>query len=152
MAEKQIFHTTLHLTGRNTGIIVPPEIVEALGAGRKPAVSVTINDNYSYRSSIASMGGQFMIPVSAERRDEANIAGGDEIDVALELDTEPRTIEVPEDLQAALDNNEAAKTFFDSLSYSNKLRHVLSINEAKTPETRARRLEKAMETLRTGKK
>jgi hypothetical protein len=152
MAEKQIFHTTLHLTGRNTGIIVPPEIVDALGAGRKPAVTVTINDSYTYRSSIASMGGQFMIPVSADRRDEANVAGGDEIDVALELDTEPRSVEVPDDFQAALDNDEAAKAFFENLSYSNKLRHVLSVNEARTPETRARRLEKAMEMLRTGKK
>jgi hypothetical protein len=152
MAEKQIFHTTLHLTGRNTGIIVPPEIVEALHAGKKPAVSVTINDRYTYRSTIASMGGLFMIPVSADRRDEAKIAGGDEIDVALELDAAPRSVEVPDDFQAALDNDEAAKTFFEGLSYSSQLRHVLSINDAKTPETRTRRLDKAMETLRAGKK
>jgi hypothetical protein len=152
MAEKLTFHTTLHLTGRNTGIIVPPEVVDALGAGKKPAVAVTVNNHYTYRSSIASMSGQFMIPVSAERRGEANIAGGDEIDVALELDTTPRTVEVPEDFRAALDADEHAKTFFEGLSYSNQLRHVLSINDAKTPETRTRRIDKALETLRAGKK
>lgn len=152
LAEKQSFHTTLHQTGNNTGIVVPPEVVEALNAGKKPAVTVTLNGQYSYRNSIASMGGRYLISFSSDHRAASGIKGGDEIDVELELDTAPRTVEVPDDFQAALDEDEAAKTFFESLAYSHRLRHVLAINDAKTPETRTRRIEKALEMLRAGKK
>ncbi len=152
MADKQTFHTTLHQTGNNTGIVVPTEVVEALNAGKKPAVTVTLNGQYSYRNSIASMGGQYLISFSSDHRAASGITGGDEIDVELELDTAPRVVEVPEDLQAALDNDVTAKTFFDGLAYSHKLRHVLAINDAKTPETRTRRIAKALEMLRAGKK
>ena len=142
------FHTTI-LQGDKTatGIQVPDEIVERLGAGKRPPVRVTIN-GYTYRSSIASLGGKFMLGVSAEHRKGADVAGGDEVDVDIEVDTEPREIIVPPDFAKALDRDKAAKEFFSQLSYSNKLRHVLSIEGAKTAETRQRRITKAISMLR----
>jgi hypothetical protein len=145
------FKTTILQTGNNTGIEVPPDVVEGLGGGKKPAVTVTIG-SFSYRSSVAVMGGKFLIPLSAERRAESGIKGGDAVEVDLELDTAPREVTMPEDLGAALAGDAAARAFFESLSYSNKLRHVLSITDAKTAETRQKRIAKAMEMLRAGKK
>jgi hypothetical protein len=147
------FRTELLQSGGNTtGIVVPDDVVTALGAGTRPAVTVTINGTFTYRSTIASMSGQFMIPVSAERREAAGIAGGDTIDVTLELDTAPREVEVPLDFAEALALDVAARECWNSLSYSNQLRHVLSIEGAKTPETRQRRLAKVIETLLEDKK
>ncbi|MDQ3654345.1 MAG: YdeI/OmpD-associated family protein [Chloroflexota bacterium] len=145
------FRTRLLQSGKTaTGVEVPAEIVEALGAGKKPSVHVTIN-GFSYRSSVASMGGTFMLPVSAERREAAGIAAGDEVAVELELNISPREVDVPPDFAAALDLDHDARTFFDGLSYSNRLRHVLAIEGAKTPETRQRRIAKALNTLHDGK-
>jgi hypothetical protein len=145
------FTTNILQSGNNTGIEVPPEVVEGLGGGKKPAVVVTIG-SYRYRSSVAVMGGKFLIPLSADRRAESGIQGGDAVEVDLALDDKPREVTVPEDLSAAMACDAAAKAFFETLSYSNKLRHVLSITDAKTPETRAKRIDKAMNMLRAGKK
>jgi hypothetical protein len=145
------FNTTILQTGNNTGIEVPAEVVEGLGGGKKPAVAVTVG-SYSYRSSIAVMGGKFLIPLSAERRAESGIKGGDAVEVELVLDTVPREVVVPAELDAAMARDAAARAFFETLSYSNKLRHVLSITDAKTPETRQKRIDKAMDMLRAGKK
>ena len=147
---KQSFKTTLHLTGNNTGVIVPPEIVEALGGGNKPAVSVTVN-GFAYRSSIATMGGKFMIAFSSDKRAATGLKGGEKIDVTLELDETPRAMEVPTDLQAALDADKVAKAYFATLSYSNQRRHIDPINAAKSPETRARRIEKSVALFHEGK-
>src|SRR5207253_6790918 len=115
-----------------------------------PPVKVTIN-GFTYRNTVAVMGGAYMIGVSAENRQGAGVAGGDEIDVELELDTAPREVTVPPDFAAALDADTEAKRFFEGLSYSNRNRHVILIEGAKTPETRERRIAKAIETLRQGK-
>jgi len=145
------FKSTLLLSKKTaTGIHVPDEIVEALGGGKKPPVKVTIG-SYSYRSTVASMGGKFMLPVSAENREGAGIRAGDEIEVELELDTAPREVEVPDDFAEALDRSAEARQFFDRLSNSNKRRFVLNIEGAKSPETRQRRIEKSVELLREGK-
>lgn len=145
------FKTSILQTGNNTGIEVPAEVVEGLGGGKKPAVVITIG-SYSYRSSIAVMGGKFLIPLSSERRAESGLKGGDPVEVQLALDDAPRVVSVPEDLSVALAGDAIAKAFFEKLSYSNQLRHVLSITDAKTAETRQRRIDKAMETLRAGQK
>ena len=129
---------------------VPPGIVEALGKGKKPPVRVTIN-GYTYRTTVAVMGGEFMIGVSNEHRANAGVAAGQTVDVDIELDTEPRVVAVPGDFRAALDAEPAAARFFDGLSYSNRLRFVLSVEAARTPETRERRIAKAVETLREGR-
>ncbi len=145
------FTTTILQSGKTaTGIEVPPEIVAALGPSKKPSVSVTLN-GYTYRSTVAVMGGRFMIPVSHEIRSAAGVSGGDTLEVELALDTAPRVLELPEDFVVALGGDAAAKASFADLSYSNQRRHTLSIEGAKTPETRARRVEKAIEELRSGK-
>jgi len=144
------FRTTVESNGKTaTGIEVPAEVVDGLGSGRRPAVRVTIN-GFTYRSTVASMGGRFLLPVSAERRTAAGVAAGDEVDVDVELDTEPRQVTVPPDLAAALDSDQEARRRFDSLSYSHRLRHVLAIDEAKSAETRQRRIERAVVMLRDG--
>jgi hypothetical protein len=145
------FQGTVELGGTTaTGIRVPDEIVSSLGSSRRPAVRVTIND-HTYRSTVASMGGAFMLPVSAEIRELAGVAAGDEVDVDVELDTEPRQVTVPSDLANALSSDADARRFFDGLSYSNQRRVVMPIEGARTEETRLRRLAKAVSSLREGR-
>jgi hypothetical protein len=132
--------------GTATGIEVPPEVVEALGGGKRPKVNVTINGK-TYRSSGAVMGGTFMVGVSAENRALTGAAGGDVVEVTLELDTAPREVEVPEDFAAALEVVPDAKAAFARQAYSHQRAHVDAINGAKTPETRRRRIDKAVEML-----
>jgi hypothetical protein len=143
------FRTLLAGTTK-VGIEVPPEIVESFGAGKKPAVRVTIGE-HTYRSTIAVMGGKYMVGVSADNRAAAGVAGGDEVEVELELDTAPREVEVPADFAEALDARPEARTFFDGLSYSQRRWFVLGIEEAKKPETRANRIEKAVDRLASGR-
>jgi hypothetical protein len=141
------FRTTILRAGKTaTGIQVPDEIVDAMGSGKTP-VRVTIN-GYTYRSTIASMGGRFMVGVSAEVRERAHVSGGDTVDVDVEHDRSPREVEVPPDLAKALKRDAKARKAFDALSYSNKQRHVLSIEGAKTEETPQRRIDKAIQVLR----
>lgn len=145
------FHAVIQLNGKTaTGIRVPDETVASLGPSKRPSVRVTIN-GHTYRSTVAPMGGEFMLPVSAEIRESAGVAAGDEVDVDIELDDEPREVTVPPDFTDALDHDADAKRFFDGLSYSNKRRFVTSITEAKTAETRQRRIDKAISTLREGR-
>ena len=145
------FRATVLQTGKTTtGIEVPPEIVEALGRGKRPAVTVTIN-GYTYRNTVAVMGGVYMIGISAEHRAGTGVHGGDEVDVDLELDTAPREVNVPADLAAALDADPDARRTFDALSYSNRSWHTLQVDGAKTVETRQRRIAKSIEALRAGR-
>ncbi len=144
------FHARLLQSGKSaTGIQVPDEIVEALGDGKRPPVRVSIN-GFTYRTTVASMGGQFMIPVSALRRAAAGVAGGDDVDVDIELDTQPREVTVPVDFAAALDQDPDGKQTSEALAFSHKQRWVVSIEDAKTPETHERRIAKAISTLREG--
>jgi hypothetical protein len=145
------FHTTVLRAGKTaTGIRVPDAIVESLGAGKRPPVLVTIN-GYTYRNTIAVMGGEYMVGVSAEHRAGAGVAGGDDVDVIIELDIGERTVDVPADFAAALALAPAAQAFFDGLSYSNRKWHVTNVEAAKTPETRDRRIEKSVAMLGEGR-
>ncbi|HET9291643.1 MAG TPA: YdeI/OmpD-associated family protein [Actinomycetes bacterium] len=145
------FRTTIVQSGKNTtGIQVPGEVMEALGAGKRPAVTVTVN-GYRYRSTVASMGGVAMVSLSAEHRAGAGVAGGDEVEVDLELDTAPREVEVPADLAAALDAEPAARSTFDGLSHSNRSWHVLQVTGARTDETRRRRIARSVDLLKQGR-
>lgn len=145
------FRATIEQSGKTaTGIEVPAEIVASLGSSKHPKVRVTIN-GFNYRSSVASMGGRFMLGVSANVREGAGVAGGDEVDVDMELDTAPREVVVPPDFAAALKRDAEARRVFDALSYSKKQRFVLPIEDAKTAETRQRRIEKAIDSLREGR-
>jgi bifunctional DNA-binding transcriptional regulator/antitoxin component of YhaV-PrlF toxin-antitoxin module len=145
------FRASIELAGKTaTGIEVPAAVVAKLGSSKKPAVRVTIK-GYTYRSTVASMGGRFMLPVSAEVREAAGVAANDKVDVDVELDTAPREVTVPADLARALSREPAAKRFFEGLNFSNKQRIVIAIESAKTPETRERRIAKSVSSLREGK-
>jgi bifunctional DNA-binding transcriptional regulator/antitoxin component of YhaV-PrlF toxin-antitoxin module len=145
------YREVILLSGKTaTGIRVPDEVVASLGSGKRLAVLVTIA-GYTYRSTVATLGGEFMIPVSAEVREAAGVAAGDEVEVEIELDTEPREVAVPPDFAEALDREPEARRYFEGLSYSNQRRYVLSIEDAKTTETRLRRIEKAVSQLREGR-
>jgi len=145
------FRATILQTGKNTaGIEVPPAVVEGLGAGKRPPVTVTLN-GFTYRTTVAVMGGVYMVGLSGERRAAAAVAGGDILDVDIELDMAPREIEVPADFTAALDAEPAARAAFDRLSYSNKSWHTLQIEGAKSADTRARRITKSVAILKGGR-
>jgi hypothetical protein len=145
------FRTRIELGGKTaTGFAVPDEVVEELGRGKRPPVVVRIGPHI-YRSTVAVMDGRFMVPLSAENREAAGVAAGDEPEVELELDTAPRLVEVPDDFAAALDADPAARQTFDGLSNSNRKWHVLQVTGAKSDETRARRIAKSVATLREGR-
>ncbi len=144
------FRTTVQLGGKTaTGLEVPPEVVESLGTSKRPAVTVTIG-GHTYRSTIAAMGGKYMIPLAAEHRQAAKVEAGDEVEVEVALDTAPREVTVPPELQAALDAAPAALEKFKTLSYSNQRAIVLQVEGAKTDDTRNRRIARAVETLAAG--
>jgi hypothetical protein len=144
------FRATIVAAGKSaTGIEVPAQVVEALGSGSKPAVRATIK-GHTFRTSIGSTGGKFILPVSPELREKAGVAAGDLVDVDMELDTEESVVTVPPDFAKALAADPVAQRRFDTLAYSHRLRHVLAIEEAKTPETRERRIVKAVAMLRSG--
>ena len=145
------FNTTILQTGKTaSGIQIPDEVIEALGAGKRPPVRVTLH-GFTYRSTVAVMNGVYMVGVNAENRSAARVAGGDEVQVDIEVDTEPREVVVPADFNAALQGDSAARLTFDGLSYSNKRWHVLQVEGAKTAETRERRIAKSLEILRQGR-
>ena len=142
------FRTKLLTAGKTaTGIEVPSKVMEGLGAGKKPPVRVTIN-GYTYRSTVATVNGKSMVGVSEEVRKNAGVTGGDTVDVEMELDTAPREVAVPPDLARALAKDAKAKKYFESLSYSGKLRLVLPVANGKTAETRERNVAKAMQELK----
>ena len=146
------FRTTILQSNKTaTGIRVPDDVIAALGPSRRPPVQVTVN-GYTYRTTVAVMNGAFMFGVSADVRKNAGVAGGDEVDVEIVLDTEPRTVSVPADLQTALDADPDAGGFFQSLSYSHKSAYVLWIESAKKDETRQRRIPEAIMMLKEGRK
>ena len=145
------FRTTIEQGGKTaTGIQVPAEVIDALGARKRPPVTITIN-GYTYRSTVAVLGGRYMVGVSADHRAGAGVAGGDEVEVDIDLDTAPREVDVPADFAAALAGEPEARRTFDGLSYSNKSWHVLQVEGAKTDETRRRRITKSVDVLKQGR-
>jgi hypothetical protein len=144
------FSTTVVLGGKTaTGLEVPAEVVTALGAGKRPPVTVTVG-GHTYRSTVAPMAGSYWLPLAAEHRVTAGVAAGDVVEVDVELDEAPRVVEVPADLAAALDAEPEARRRFDALSFSNQRRHVLAVEGAKAEATRARRVASAVAALREG--
>jgi hypothetical protein len=140
------FHTTILRTGKNTtGIQVPEEIIEKLSPSKRPLVRLTIK-KYTYRSAVAVMGGKFMVGVTAENRQAAGVQGGEEVDVTIELDLEPRTVEIPNELKAALTEAGTLEAFENSAPSMQK-EYVRQVKEAKAQETRERRIAKIVEKL-----
>jgi Bacteriocin-protection, YdeI or OmpD-Associated/Domain of unknown function (DUF1905) len=146
------FRTTVELGGKTaTGMQVPDEVVASLGSGRRPAVLVTIG-KYGYRTTVASMGGRYLVPLSAEHRTAAGVVAGDVVEVDIELDTAPREVPVPSDLSDALAVDERARQAFEGLAYSHRKEWVRWIEEAKRPETRSTRVGRTVDALREGKR
>lgn len=145
------FRTRILAAGKTAaGIEVPAKVVQGLSSSKVPLVRVTINGGYTYRSAVAVMGGKFMIGVSNDNRKAAGVAAGDMVDVDLELDTEPRVLELPADFAQALNRDAKAKRAFEALSNSKKQLLVLPVANGKTPETRRRNIDKAMAALKKG--
>ena len=146
------FRTEVLREGKTaTGLQVPDEVVAELGAGKRPAVRITVN-GYSYRTTAMFMGGRYMVPLAAEHREGAGVSAGDEVEVDIELDTAVREVIVPADLAAAMAAQPAVQAFFDQLSFTHRKEWVRWIEDAKKPETRQARLTKTVEELRAGRR
>lgn len=139
--------TVLQARKTATGLPVPAEVIDALGSGKRPPVVVTLNGGYTYRSTVGVMNEQFLVPLSAEHRAASGLAAGDTVTVSLVVDAQPRTVDLPEDLAAAL-TEAGVRAAFDTLSNSRQRALVDPVVQAKAPETRLRRIEKAVESLR----
>lgn len=148
---KATFMTTvLQAEGKNaTGLRIPAEVVTALGTQKRPKVIVNLN-GYTYRSTVAAYGDVFMLPVSAEHRAAAGVTAGDQVEVTIELDREPRTIVVPSDLAAALAEQPGVTAAFDALSYTQRKEYVRQVESAKAHETRQRRIASVVAKLAEG--
>jgi len=131
------------------GLEVPRTIVDRLGGGRRPAVNITLN-GHSGKSRVAIMRGRYLIGLSNANRRAAGVEIGDEVELSLELDTEPRLVVAPADLSRALSADPVARAAFERLTSSQRRVHVLAVEKARQPETRVRRIQKVVETLRNG--
>ncbi|MGB4960060.1 MAG: YdeI/OmpD-associated family protein [Saprospiraceae bacterium] len=140
------YTTTIQQFGNNTGIEISEDQLEILEGGKRPLVVVTLN-NYSYRCAVGKMGNRYLISLSAEHRNNAGVKGGDTLDIHVMLDTAPRTVEIPKDMQDALKSNDKAMMAFEKLAPSKKKAMVNAVLDAKTEETRQRRINKAVEEL-----
>jgi hypothetical protein len=146
------FRSVVELGGKSaTGIAVPDDVVAALDGGQRPAVLVTLGD-HRFRTTVARMGGRFLVPLSAENRTAAGVAAGDAVDVTVELDIAPREVELPDDLRAALGEDPGASAFFAQLSFTHRKEWVRWITEARRSETRATRLARTVEAMRSGRR
>ena len=144
------FESTVELGGKTaTGIPIPDEVIEALGSSKRPPVAITVN-GHTYRTTAVRMGGRFLVPLSAENREAAGVAAGEDITVDLEADAAPREVTLPDDLAAAMDDE--ARAAYDGLSYTHRKEWVRWVEEAKKAETRTTRIEKTVAGLREGKK
>jgi hypothetical protein len=146
------FRATVELEGKTaTGMHVPEDVLARLGPGKRPAVSVTVG-GYTYRTTVGSMRGRAMLPLSAENRAAAGVAAGDDVEVEVTPDLAPRTVEVPEDLAALLSDDSAARATFEGLAPGQRKEWVRWVTEAKRPETRADRVGKTVEALAAGRR
>lgn len=144
------FRTTLFASGgNNVGIVVPEDVVLSFGRGKRVPVTVTIDGGYTYRNTISSMGGQFLISFNSRTRAATGRGAGDEVEVTLELDDAPRTVEIPDALAQAFAAEPAIADVWARLAYSKQRAHADAITTAKTEETRSRGLEKVLSELRT---
>jgi bifunctional DNA-binding transcriptional regulator/antitoxin component of YhaV-PrlF toxin-antitoxin module len=142
---KTMFTTNIKAVGNNTGIEVPAKNMAELGESKKPGVTVNLS-GYTYPSTVAVMGGKFMIPLSKAHREAAKLKAGDKVTVTLELETTPRIIQVPDDLAKAL-TKAGVRKMFDAAAPSKRKEFVRQVEDAKTEETRGKRIEKIVASL-----
>ncbi|PYI64850.1 hypothetical protein CVV68_20740 [Arthrobacter livingstonensis] len=142
------FRTTLWAAGgNNVGIVVPGDIVRGFDRGKRVPVVVTVDGGYSFRNTIASMGGQCLISFNAETRTATGKGAGDEIEVVLEVDNAPRTVDIPAALAEAFIVDAQAAKVWSTLSYSKQRAHAQAVESAKSDDTRARRVRKVLDEL-----
>jgi hypothetical protein len=141
------FRTHVEPPEPRRGLEVPPEVVESLGQGKRPRVAITIN-GHSWKNRIAIMRGRYLLGLSNANRQAAGAVTGDEVEVELEFDPDPRVVVEPADFARALDADPNARSAYDRLPDGRKREHVRAIESARKPETRMRRIEKAVATLR----
>ncbi len=148
----ETFRARVELHGKTaTGIEVPADVIERLGQGRRPKVTVTIG-SHTYRTTAAFMGGQFLVPLAADNRAAAGVEAGDDVDVLIAADESPREVPVPDDLATAIDAAPGAREFYDALSFTHRKEWVRWVEESKKPETRATRIEKTATALAEGRR
>jgi hypothetical protein len=146
----QRFEATIEQHGSGTVIVVPFDLKEAFGSARPP-VRATVN-GYTFRTTLFTMGGRALLGLNREVRQAARVEAGQEVSVELARDDEPRTVEVPSDLAAALEEDPTVRETFDGLSYTHRKEYVRWVEDAKRDETRTRRIAKSIELLRKGVK
>lgn len=149
MGATATYTTTIKGIGNNAGIPVPPEVLEELGAGKRPGVEIDVN-GYRYQNTVGIMGGHALLPLSAAHRKASGLAAGDDVTVTLTVADAPREVAVPDDFSVAMDGA-GVRPFFDGLSNSLQRMHIDLVNGAKSPDTRARRIEKAVGLFAQGK-
>lgn len=140
------FWTTVEPVERMRGLEMPESVVDALGAGKRPPVTITLN-GHTWKSRVAIMRGRYLLGLSIANREAAGVTAGDRVEVEVKLDREPRVIVEPDDFAEALEGDPVARAAYDRLSYTHRREHVLAIESAKQPETRRRRIERALEAL-----
>jgi hypothetical protein len=140
------FETVIRTFGNNTGIEVPPSVLAELGAGKRPAVHISV-EGYEYSSTVGAMAGLSLISLSKAHRVASGLSGGQAVQVVLTLIDTPRSVEVPPELRAALEAAGLAKSF-DGLAYSRRKEFARQVDEAKAAATKERRVAKIVADLK----
>jgi hypothetical protein len=145
------FKTRLQPRGNACAVVLDDEQVAAVGEGAKRFPVVATVNGHTWRTSVARMGGEFLLGLNREVREGAGVQTDDEVDVSLELDTAPREVEVPEALATALAADPEAAAIYERLAFTHRKEYARWITEAKKDETRQRRVQQAVEMIRAGK-
>lgn len=144
----QEFDTVLEAVGgNNVAIVVPDEVVAAFDRGKRPPVIVTVDGGYTFATTVGSMGGRSLVSFNRETREQTGRGAGDTVSVRLELELGERVVEVPDDLASAVAGAPGAQAAWDALAPSKRKAHATSVADAKTPETRERRIAKIVDGL-----
>ena len=145
------FRALLQPRGPAAAVILDDAQVAAVGEGAKRFPVVATVNGYTWRTSVARMGGEFLLGLNKEVRQGAGVEAGDEVEVAVELDTAPREVEVPEALAAALAADPQAKASFEGMAFTHRKEYARWVAEARQDQARQRRVQRALEMIRAGK-
>ncbi len=145
------FRTELQKRGPAAAVVLDDDQVAAVGEGAKRFPVVATVNGYTWRTSVARMGGESLLGLNREVREAAGVAAGDTVDVVIQLDGQPRQVEVPDELAAALSADPKAQAAFDAMAFTHRKEYARWIGEAKRDDTRQRRVTQALEMIRAGK-
>jgi len=145
------FRARLQPRGPAVAIVLDDAHVAVVGEGAKRFPVIATVNGYRWHASVARMGGEFLLGLSRQVREAAGVAAGDDVDVIIELDREPRTVELPEALATALTADPQASASFERMAVSHRKEYARWIAEAKQEQTRQRRVQQALEMIRVCK-